>query len=67
MQTAQLVLLALTATLAACASNPPATSVIVGDASHAVAAPAEQATPTAQISSPAPSTAMPGPYMDSRL
>lgn len=30
MQRAQLLLLALTATLAACASNTPATSVIVG-------------------------------------
>ncbi|HEX3380492.1 MAG TPA: lytic murein transglycosylase, partial [Paraburkholderia sp.] len=60
MQRAQLLLLALTATLAACASNTPATSVIVGDASHTVVSPVEQTAPTAQISSPAP-PGMPGP------
>jgi membrane-bound lytic murein transglycosylase A len=59
MQRAQLLLLALTATLAACASNTPATSVIVGDASHTVVSPVEQTAPTAQISSPAP-PGMPG-------
>ncbi|MGF6811757.1 membrane-bound lytic murein transglycosylase A [Paraburkholderia sp. Clong3] len=60
MQRAQLLLLALTATLAACASNTPATSVILGDASHTATSPVEQARPTAQASPPAPPT-MPGP------
>ncbi|MBB5502363.1 murein transglycosylase A [Paraburkholderia sp. MM5384-R2] len=60
MQRAQLLLLALTATLAACASNTPATSVILGDTSHTATSPVEQAAPTAQASPPAPPT-MPGP------
>ncbi|MEM5299662.1 MltA domain-containing protein [Burkholderia sp. JPY481] len=56
MQRAQLLLLALTATLAACAGNTRATSVILGDASHAGASPVEQVAPTAQASRTAPPT-----------
>ncbi|MGF6959523.1 murein transglycosylase A [Paraburkholderia youngii] len=56
MQRAQLLLVALTATLAACASNTPATSVILGDASHAAASPVEQAPPTIAAATPTPAT-----------
>ncbi|MFL9916037.1 MltA domain-containing protein [Paraburkholderia fungorum] len=56
MQRVPLLLLALTATLAGCASNNPATSVTLGDRRPAVAPPAE---PTAQAAPPAAQVAMP--------
>jgi membrane-bound lytic murein transglycosylase A len=56
MQRVQLLLLALLATLAGCATNTPATSVILGDASHAGVSPVVQAAPTTQAPPPAPPT-----------
>ncbi|MFM0202531.1 MltA domain-containing protein [Paraburkholderia fungorum] len=56
MRTVQLLVLALTATLAGCASNNPATSVTVGGTRPAAASPAE---PTAQAAPPAAQIALP--------
>lgn len=54
MQRVPLLLLALTATLAGCASNNPATSVTIGATSLAAASPVVQPAQAAQTAQPAP-------------